>query len=247
MQYRASGGGFLSNIPPIVKNLIIINALMLLATMLFEPFMVKYFALFFPESPLFKPIQLFTHMFMHSGIWHLFFNMYAVWIFGSVLEQYWGPKRFLIYYLVTGLGAAALYLLVIWLQVIKIETNIDPALLVDMKNKLANGLVYQNAGDNVTSWFDIMSTPMLGASGAVFGVLLAFGMLFPNVSLQLLFPPITLKAKWLVIIYGGIELALGMAQIQGDNIAHFAHLGGMLFGVILILYWRKKGKNRPLY
>ncbi|MDR1055725.1 MAG: rhomboid family intramembrane serine protease [Prevotellaceae bacterium] len=256
MQYQNQHKGFLNNIPLIVKNLIIINALMLLATELFKPFMVEQFALFYPTSPMFKSIQLFTHMFMHGGIWHLFFNMYALWIFGSVLEQYWGPKRFLTYYLITGLGAAAFYLLVLWLQVMNIESNIDPAIVSQMKAELqANGPEIYHSGrvsiipgvSEMESWYGIMIIPMLGASGAIYGVLLAFGMMFPNVCLQLLFPPIAMKAKWFVIIFGVIELTLGISQMQGDNVAHFAHLGGMIFGFFMIRYWRKKGGNYPMY
>ena len=256
MQLNSPGGGFFSNIPPIVKNLILINALMLLATELFNAFMLENFALYYPGSPMFKPVQLFTHMFMHGGIWHLFFNMYALWIFGSVLERNWGPKRFLTYYLVTGFGACACYLLVNWIQVMHIEAQIDPAILAGMKNELLYNALEMYRSNSVSinpnvpgmmSWYQMMFIPMVGASGAIFGVLLAFGMMYPNARLQLIFPPVALKAKWLVVIYGVLELFLAFRQFEGDNIAHVAHLGGMLFGYFMIRYWKKKGKSRPLY
>lgn len=216
-QSYGRGGGFLGSIPPIVKNLIIINALLLLATQIqsFRLPMYEYLALFYPQSPFFKPHQLFTHMFMHSDFWHLFFNMYALWIFGSPLERTWGSKRFLFFYIVTGLGAAAFYLLVQWIQINYFGGNL----------------------------YDAMTIPMVGASGAIFGVLLGFGVLFPNVILQLIFPPVRLKAKYFVMIYGALELFLSIQQ-PGDSVAHVAHVGGMVFGFILIKLWKKKNLNR---
>ena len=215
--YGRSGGGFLSSIPPIVKNLIIINALILLATQVesFRLPMYEYLALFYPQSPFFKPHQLLTHMFMHSDFWHLFFNMYALWIFGSPLERTWGSKRFLLFYLVTGIGAALFYILVQWVQITYFGGNL----------------------------YNAMTIPMVGASGAIFGVLLGFGMLFPNVILQLIFPPVRLKAKYFVMIYGALELFLSIQQ-PGDSVAHVAHVGGMIFGFILIKLWKKKSMNK---
>jgi membrane associated rhomboid family serine protease len=242
MQQRNFGGGFFSNIPPIVKNLILINILMLFATFLFEEFMFKYFTLHYPISPMFKPVQLFTYMFMHGGVWHLFFNMYMLYIFGSVLEQYWGSKRFLSFYIITGLGAAAFYLLILWLQIINIESHIEPAIINEMRALLRNGKISTLPDANIAKWTNIMSIRMLGASGAVFGVLLAFGMMFPRTRLQLIIPPVALEARWFVIICGIIELFFGIVQVQGDNIAHFAHLGGMIFGFVMIKYWQKRDR-----
>lgn len=218
---------FLNNTPPIVKNLIIINVLLLIATYFTGDFLYQYLSLFYFESPFFKPYQLITHMFMHGGIWHLFFNMYTLWIFGSVLENVWGSKKFFIYYMVTGIGAALFHSLVIYFQVNALEAD------------LANGII--SARNSITA---IMQTPTVGASGAIYGLLLAYGMLFPNNELRLIFPPIALKAKWFVLIFGAIELTLGLTN-SGSNIAHFAHLGGMIFGLILILIWKKK--NRLYY
>jgi membrane associated rhomboid family serine protease len=222
--YINRGQGFWGSMPPVVKNLAILNSIMLLITFLTGNFMYEKFALFYFESPLFKPYQLVTHMFMHGNFLHLFFNMYSLIIFGIVLEQVWGSKKFFIYYMVTGLGAAALHSLTLWFEVSALERAF-------------------NAGDmSVTEGIqNLMLTPTVGASGAVYGVLLAYGMLFPNNVLQLLFPPVALKAKWFVLIFGAIELFLGFSA-RGSNIAHFAHLGGMLFGYLLIIYWKKKNR-----
>ncbi len=203
--------------PPVVKNLIIINVIMLIATYIIGDDMYRLMALFYVGSDLFKPYQIITHMFMHGGFFHLFFNMYTLWIFGSVLENMWGSKKFFLYYMVTGLGAAALHEFVMYLQTL---------------------------GGDPTTIMSIMMTPTVGASGAIYGLLLAYGMLFPNNVLQLIFPPIALKAKWFVLIFGAIELLLGITG-SGGNVAHFAHLGGMIFGLLLILYWKKK--NRLYY
>jgi len=224
MMYESRGFGFFGSMPPVIKNLVIINSLVLLATYLTGDFMYEKFSLFYLESPLFKPYQLVTHMFMHGGFMHLFFNMYALIIFGVALEQVWGSKKFFLYYMVTGLGAALLHSLVLYIDA----------------SSLMNAV---QAGDQIAvqKLDALMRTPTVGASGAVYGVLLAYGMLFPNNVLQLIFPPIALKAKWFVLIFGVIELALGVSN-TGGNIAHFAHLGGMIFGYFLIIYWKKNNK-----
>ena len=212
------------NTPFIVKNLIIINIIVLVATMINENFMYENFSLFSFHSPFFKPYQFITHMFMHGGIWHLFFNMYTLWIFGSILENVWGSKKFLLFYFVTGLGAALLHNLVLEIE------------LSTLQNAVQSGNMVAQ-----TSIMNILRTPTVGASGAIYGVLLGYGMLFPNNIISLIFPPIALKAKWFVIIFGAIELLMGVTG-TGSDVAHFAHLGGMIFGLILIMYWKKKGK-----
>ncbi len=227
MFYQSSGSGFMSNFPPVIKNLVIINALMLLITLLTGDFMYEKFSLFYVESPFFKPYQFITHMFMHGDFIHLFFNMYTLVIFGIVLEQIWGSQKFFLYYMVTGLGAAALHTLVLYIQASSLEGAAMAGDFAAMESLKA-----------------IMSTPTVGASGAVYGVLLAYGMLFPNNVLQLLIPPVAIKAKWMVLIFGGLELVLCITN-TGGNIAHFAHLGGMIFGYILIRYWKKN--NRMYY
>lgn len=241
------GRGFLA-LPPVCKNIILINALMLLADFtvksVFGTDLSSILGLYFPRSENFMPLQLITHMFMHANLWHLFFNMFALYMFGGILENIWGPKRFFIYYMVCGLGAAFVHESVIFFQYRKILNIISPDQLQMVLN---DGAAYLNEGKVFTN--DIMkdlqmllNVPTVGASGAVFGILLAFGVLFPNTQLMLLFPPIPIKAKYFVIGYGAIELWLAVTQ-PGSNIAHAAHLGGMLFGYILIKYWRKTTKT----
>ncbi len=265
MNYRPA----MSSIPPVVKNLIVINILLLIATFVLQNAgidLVEHLAMYYPESEKFRLHQVITHMFMHGGIWHLFFNMFALYMFGRVLESVWGSQRFLVYYFVTGLGAIVLHNFVNFLEFNSIQNTIEafrntpsPQILDEfVKRNLprASAQVY----DFINTWYDDpsnssyaaeglalmerikqlkMNIPTVGASGAVFGVLLAFGMLFPNTQLMLLFPPIPIKAKYFVIGYGLIELYLGFSK-PGSNIAHFAHLGGMLFGYLLIKYWNKK-------
>lgn len=224
------------NIPPVVKNLILVNVLFFLVTKIMSQTGVDLYqtlSLYFPASPNFRLHQLFTHMFMHGSIGHIFFNMFALYMFGRVLESVWGPKRFLTFYLVTGLGAAALHLLVIYLEYKHAMAGVTADQLAYFKEIAAQGKYIP--GSKVS---EILTTPTVGASGAVFGILLGFGMLFPNTQLMLLFPPIPIKAKYFVIGYGVLELVLGISQ-PGSNVAHFAHLGGMLFGYILIKYWNK--------
>ena len=216
--YYDNGNNFISQIPTVTKNLVAINILMFIATLINENFMVTNFAMFYPASPFFKPWQILTHMFMHGGFWHIFFNMYSLLMFGSILERSLGPKKFLIFYFVTGLGAVALHTGVEWMQA---------------RVFIANGAAQ--------AYQQLLVTPTLGASGAIYGVLIGFAMLYPQARLTLIFPPIPMTAKWLVIIFAAIELFSGINGIQ-DGVAHFAHLGGMLFGWLLIRWWRKHGK-----
>lgn len=236
-------GGFLSNAPVAVKNIIIVNIVMLVVTMLNRPLMYEKFALWFPASPFFEWWQPVTHMFMHSGFFHLFFNMYALYVFGSVLERVWGPKKFLLFYFVTGLGAALVHMGVQW-----IEYNNALEAVGFTKDAAAAqaGIVAMSieaGAEMIPVWSMTLFTPTVGASGAVYGVLLGFAMLYPDTILRLWFPPIALKAKWLVIIFGAIEIVLGITS-TGAGIAHFAHLGGLIFGFILLMYWKK---TRNLY
>lgn len=237
------GRGF-SSLPPVVKNLIIINILLLVLTWtaqsVFGYDLTSVLGLYFPKSEMFRPFQILTHMFMHAGIWHLFFNMFALYMFGGILENVWGPKRFFIYYMVCGLGAALVHESVIAIQYFKAVNAISPEqlqlVLADGAMVLSEGKQYADA--TMKNLQMIMNVPTVGASGAIFGILLAFGVLFPNTQLMLLFPPIPIKAKYFVLGYGAVELYLAVTQ-PGSNIAHAAHLGGMVFGYILIRYWRK--------
>jgi len=233
-------------IPPVVKNLIIINAIMLLATYVLQLRgfdLTKILGLHYFASPDFRPYQLVTHMFMHGGIMHLVFNMFALWMFGRVLENVWGPKRFFIYYFATGLGAAVFYTFVNFLEFQYIASRMSPE---NVQMVMSNGAEILSSGRNYTELAGklnlLLNVPTVGASGAVFGILLGFGMLFPNTELMLLFPPIPIKAKYFVLGYGAIELFSGIAN-TGDNVAHFAHLGGMIFGFILIKYWNKTTRH----
>jgi membrane associated rhomboid family serine protease len=237
------GGGFF-NLPPVVKNIILINVLMLLvdyaAKSVFGVDLTMVLGLYFPKSEQFMPLQIVTHMFMHGGFWHIVFNMYALYIFGQVLENVWGPKRFFIYYIVCGLGAAFTHESVISFQYAHLAQSLNPDSLYTVLNE-GTALFRQSqlfTDPDMQKLQLLLNTPTVGASGAVFGILLAFGVLFPNTQLMLLFPPIPIRAKYFVLIYGGIELYMAVTQ-PGSNIAHAAHLGGMLFGFLLIKYWRK--------
>lgn len=236
MQFRFennSGRGFLSAIPPVTRNIIIINFLIWIISELSPDFMYEKFALFYPKSPYFHWWQFVTHMFMHGGFWHVFFNMFTLYMFGSVLERVWGPKKYLLFYFVTGLGAAALHTGVEWIQCLHWEHIVNTGAAADAI--AANRSIQA-----------LCMTPTVGASGAIYGLLLGYAMLFPDSRMTLLFPPITLKAKWFVLIFAVVELLTGVTGV-GGGIAHFAHLGGMLFGLILILWWKKGNKMYTYY
>ena len=207
----------------LTKNLIIINVIVFLATLVNEDFMIGTFALFYPTSQFFHWWQVVTHMFMHGGFWHIFFNMYTLLIFGSVVERYIGPKKFLLFYFVCGLGAVALHFGVEYWQM---QSYMEGA-------ALGNATALQRIEA-------IKFTPTVGASGAIYGVLMGYAMIFPESKMTLLFPPVTLSAKWMVVVFAVIELFTGVTGLNA-GIAHFAHLGGMLIGWLMILWWRKRG------
>lgn len=242
-QQHYSPQGF-TLLPPVVKNLLIINGLMYLATFVLETMGINLgglLGLYFFTSDNFHVYQFITYMFMHGSFSHVLFNMFALWMFGYMLENVWGSKRFLQYYIYTGLGAAAIQLLMTYIRVSIIEAQLDPVsidtVLREGSGVLSRGMNYSN--DQMASLNQMLNIPMVGASGAVFGILLAFGMMFPETKLYLyfLFP---IKAKYFVIGYGAIELLSEIFR-PGDGIAHLAHLGGMIFGFILIKYWKRKG------
>lgn len=223
-------GGFLSSLPPVTRNLIIINVVVFVGYLLNKGLFLENFALFYPTSPYFHWWQVITHMFMHGGFFHIFFNMYTLFIFGSVVERIIGSKKFLLFYFICGLGAVALHLGVQYLQM---QSYMEGA-------SLGNLVALQHIQE-------IKMTPTVGASGAIYGVLMGFAMLFPESRITLIFPPITLSAKWMVVAFVAIELLTGITG-TASGIAHFAHLGGMLIGWLMILQWRKRGilfdKNR---
>lgn len=219
-------------ITDVVKNLLIINVLTFIGSkmLLGEPdaqtmmalineqggtlrdFKRYMLAVFFPTSEYFRPYQIVTYMFMHGDVSHIFFNMFALYMFGTPVELAWGPRRFLTFYFITGFGALALQFLV---QFIEIEYGMQSPMSANI--------------------------PMLGASGAVFGILAGYGMQYPDSIIQLIIPPVQMKAKYFVLIYAGLEVILGLSPFQ-SGVAHFAHVGGALFGFLMVLYWRKKGE-----
>ena len=227
-QYSPTGFRLL---PTIVKHLLIINVLMYLATVTLTRFnidLTRILGLHFFKASDFRIYQLLTYMFMHGNFGHLFFNMFALWMFGNTLENLWGSKRFLLFYMVCGIGAGLCQELV---QYIQYATSLASYSSVNM-----GGHIY-----TMDAYLNMMTT--VGASGAIYGLLLAFGMMFPNSMIYFYFL-IPIKAKWFVIGYAVIELITGLTGV--DNVAHFAHLGGMLFGLLLILYWKKNpaGPNK---
>ncbi len=278
-QYRPAGFRIL---PPVVKNLLIINSLFFLATLALAKYnidLVNILGLHYPGASNFRIYQFVTYMFMHGGWSHILFNMFALWMFGNVVENVWGGKKFLVFYLLTGLGSGIVY--IIWIH-FSLQPNV--ALLsqiIDHPTVQGIELYFQKFGFHINtissslSQADInsfnrnvgllgqnMATPdaiqqiilflsdykaemvnqmvVIGASGAIFGLLLAFGMMFPNSMIYVYFA-IPVRAKWFVLGYGLLELFSGLSNRPGDNVAHFAHIGGMLVGLAIILYWKKKG------
>lgn len=213
------------NTRSVVFNLIAINVIAFLFTLLIGESMYELFALHYPANPLFKPLQLVTHMFMHGSLGHLFFNMFALFMFGAVLERVWGPKRFLLFYFITGLGAMVLHLAVQAIIVYNFTGSVNPAMAV-----------LESEPGVLNTYF----SSTVGASGALFGILVGFGMLFPNTELYLMFIPIPIKAKYFITFYVLAEIYMGFSMYGSDNVAHFAHLGGALFGFILIKIWNRK-------
>ena len=225
--YSSNSGGFWRNLPMVTKNIVIINVFMLLFTKLRPEFMMSNFALFYPTSQYFHWWQPVTHMFMHGGFTHLFFNMFTLLMFGTALERQWGSKKYLLFYFVTGLGAAAIHMGVMWLQI-----------------KYQMGQIGSEAALSSAAMHSIQlikNTPTVGASGAIYGLLMGYAMLYPESRMTLLFPPITLSAKWWVGIFFVIELLTGVFG-SGGGVAHFAHLGGMIFAFVLVKIWKKKGR-----
>jgi membrane associated rhomboid family serine protease len=234
--------------PEVVKNLIILNVLFFLATIAFSRLNVNLtdiLGMFYFQSVNFKPWSLITHFFMHGGLMHLFFNMFGLWMFGSRLEQIWGPRRFLTFYFITAVGAFLLHFLVVYIRIQSILPELDnetiQMVIENGREVLLSGRNYTDP--NVGSLNRLINVPVVGASGALFGILAAFAMYFPNTELFLIFIPVPIKAKYFVLLYAGFELFSGITQFGGDNIAHFAHLGGALMGYILVKYWNKSNRN----
>lgn len=271
-----------NGLPPVVKSLLIISVaswiLVMILKQAFQIDVIPYFALFSWESSYFRPWQLFTYLFLHSDndIFHLAFNMFGLWMFGSVIERYWGAKRFLTYFLITGIGAGVIHLTISNIQLYPMHSAADTyrnspsydafddftakylpnAYGNEALNNFKKDWYYDTSNKRFISESQLMvqeiseirsNTPSVGSSGALYGLLLAFGMLFPNTMIMMLLPPIPIKAKYFVFIFGAIELFMGIRNSVDDNVAHFAHLGGMLFGIVLILLWKKQDKDKNVY
>jgi rhomboid-like protein len=234
-----------ANIPPVVKNLLIINVIFYIATLMFGgPMMTQVLGVHYFDSPDFRIWQVITYMFMHdySSLFHILFNMFALYTFGSSIEFIMGSKRFLNFYLITGLGALALQLLVQSFEVYSITGSAvnNGNFMVDSLKRTISFNPDLISKDQASTLLGIYLTPMVGASGAIFGLLIAFGMLFPNAELFIMFIPVPVKAKYIIPVYVLLELFLGVKQFSGDSVAHFAHLGGALFGFILVKMWHLK-------
>lgn len=248
-------GNFLKNLPPVVKNLVLLNVVMFIATWVCKMQNIHLDMLlggYVFGSPYFHPYQIATHFFMHGGFFHIFFNMFALVIFGPILEQVWGPKRFFIFYIACALGAFGLHELVGYIEISHLKDQLLASGftindLYSIKEKMMSvppGMVLTSSNQLIQEYIYGLSVPVIGASGAIYGVLVGFGYLFPNTELMLLFPPIPIKAKWLVLGMIAIQIYYTIGNHPGDNVAHFAHLGGALVGFIIVLFWQKFSRNK---
>jgi len=255
-----------ARLTPVVKNLLLINIALLLIPSFLNYDLAQLFGLRYVFADAFQPFQFITYMFLHSGFGHLLGNMFALFIFGPMLERFWGSKRFFIFYMVTGVGAGALFGIVNFIEMQQLESAAEQY-IANPNHEAFVSFIQENANYAYRQWYEFIdaygdnpnkqefidgsvqrvkevvrfqgNVPLIGASGAIFGILLAFGMLFPNTELFLLFPPIPIKAKYLVTFYGLYELYAGIQNAPGDNVAHYAHLGGMLIAFILLKIWQK--------
>ena len=232
----------LGNLPPVVKNLLIINVICFIGSMIFQ-YTNRLFGIFYPDSPFFHIWQVITYMFMHGNFSHIFFNMFALVMFGSIIERVLGPKKFLNFYIICGLGALVLQYGVQAFEVYQITGSIQASqfLNFDMRaGTVATNLpISEGQFETLRS---IYGTPLVGASGAIYGLLLAFGYLFPNMEMMLIFLPVPIKAKYFIPVLIVIEIVLGFSN-SGSSIAHLAHVGGALFGFILLKVWGIKRTN----
>jgi membrane associated rhomboid family serine protease len=247
---------FLNNIPPVTKNLLIINVLMFIVTFFFfkQGILLEHIlGAHYINSPLFEPYQIVTHFFMHGSPTHIIFNMLALVMFGGFLERLWGGKRFFILFIASAIGAFALYNAIGVYQIMELRQQLEaqlPAIgksLDSIDDAMNQGLQWNLDGSGIEvlqdKYYEMCTTPMVGASGGVFGILAAFAILFPNTQLMLIFFPVPVKAKYLIGGYVIIEVLLSFYQFEGDNTAHLAHVGGAIVGAILVFFWRKDRKH----
>ncbi|MDN5285355.1 MAG: Rhomboid-like protein [Mucilaginibacter sp.] len=231
-----------ANIPPVVKNLLIINIICFIPFIVFSDqvyngLVIRNFGMFYLNSPYFKPWQIVSYMFLHGGWGHIFFNMFALFSFGPIVEYAMGSKKFFNFYFICGIGAIIMQLLV---QAYEVHAITGAFTISDPKVDASYLAFGAQQGQKL---YDIYHAPIVGASGAIFGLLIAFGMLYPNMELMIMFIPVPIKAKYLIPVYVVVELFLGVEQFSGDSVAHFAHLGGALIGFILVKYWRLQQPN----
>ncbi len=261
----------MNRLTPTVKNLLLINVIVFVIAQLFGlSGMNRLMGLYYFDSPYFYPFQFFTYMFSHGGFTHILFNMLGLFFLGPLLEQFWGAKKFLTFYLLTGIGAGFMYLGLSYFQIAPMKEVMDLFLFnpnpeafyafiskYDSYSSVQSYRIYEAYADNPSSsalraqavqvvqqiYSFKINIPMVGASGAIYGILMAFGFLFPNTELMLLFPPIPIKAKYLVLILGGMAVYSGFSNNPGDNTAHFAHLGGMIVSYIILKLWQQNKKG----
>lgn len=245
------------NLPPVTKNLLIINIIIYLFMALLprvEAGIEQYGALYYFTSDQFRPWQLVTYMFIHANFYHIFFNMFSLWMFGVIVERTLGSQKFLLYYISCGLGAALIQEGVFALMInhyAGLFENGDALCHLLRDSRVTFGQLFDiGISPNepaVASLAGLYHTPTVGASGAIYGILVAFGFLYPQMRIYLMFPPIPMKARTAVIVFAAIELLLGVYNSQADTVAHFAHLGGMLIGIMILVWWKKSGTLRNFY
>ncbi|MCX2720414.1 rhomboid family intramembrane serine protease [Lentiprolixibacter aurantiacus] len=236
-----------------IKHLLIINILFFVATSLYGDQMYQWFSLWFPENSNFGFWQVLSHMFMHGGFMHILFNMYALWAFGSPLERMWGRNKFLFFYFSAGLGAAVIHTAVNYYNfnagmdaLLAAGWQEDQVMQIIMEGKYSPEWYNAASERTITNFLAAFNTPAVGASGAIYGILVAFGMSFPNSELFLIFLPVPIKAKYFIPVLVALDLFSGVTGVSifGSGIAHFAHVGGALFGFIMMWYWKKNQFNQ---
>ena len=248
------------NLPQVTKNLLILNILFWLASLVLASSgidLIGELGAYYFNSPNFKPYQIVTHFFMHSigtqgqiSIWHILMNMFLLLMFGAHLERVWGSKRFFIFYVASAMGALVLYNSIGIIQIAELKSTLSSLgyNISDLNYNLTHNKPFPYSIDDeglLTQYATMINTPMVGASGAIFGLLAGFAMLFPNIQLMLLFPPIPIKAKYLIGGYIAFEVYSSF-NMSGDHIAHLAHVGGAIVGILFILVWRKKDRGNTL-
>lgn len=240
-------GAFFKNMPTVVKNLLIINVLFFLATVVFERqgiYLTNILSIHYFDDPSFQPYQLVTHFFMHSGFGHLAFNMFALLFTGIMLEQLWGPKKFLFFYFATAIGGAFVDMIVKAIQLYSVFGTIHPE--SDGLIQIADGMISYNSSLSLNDLSILLSAYSngLGASGAIYGLIAGIAYTYPNMEVRLLLFPVPMKMKWYALMLAVFAVVQGMERVEGDSVGHLAHLSGMLVGFLIMIYWRKSNKHQ---